>query len=346
MDSYKKYLKYKNKYLFLLNGFSQTGGKIDSYLFNNYYKLQEDDFIKVYYDKKVTNIVENKEQIYSDNFIKNLKLLYEGYLTKKELELIDGKLFTVKLVDGVKEERDEILIPCFYHENTKFFLNNLKIENIDLYFKRMERWFNLTKYLRENLSFEERQGCMFDSSFVQATYDVRNYHDIDTIIVPTTDREKYQKICDELKKNELIDLFMDKFVYWDGEDLDFLIKQNIKLGFPENYFELILNPKYHFYFYGFKVNTIYFDLKYRKNRGYPKNYVDLMLFKKKYNFYKVELPEIAEETKVGDKIYNRKKYFHVVNFYTDKFEKEKNEFKSLKSLYNNGRLHRRRIRIY
>ena len=53
---------------------------MNKYLFNNYYKLIDDSFTKIYYGNTKIIFSKNEKQIYSDNFIKNLLSLYKIFL--------------------------------------------------------------------------------------------------------------------------------------------------------------------------------------------------------------------------------------------------------------------------
>jgi hypothetical protein len=296
------------------------------YFNDNYYNgylnlIKNDNFLKIYYNMHNIIIIKSYIQKYSDNFIKNLIFLYGKLFTTEELTIINNKLFTVNIQSNMQSNnmqsnnyRNEILIPCFYHYNTIFFLNNLKIENPTIYLQRLNLFFDIKNILDKELNFFEKQGCFIESSTVLAIFDIRFSKDLDLLIL-TTDNPKYKKLYEKLKQINYLDLFMPRYINWENEDINILNNFNKQVNYPPNFYQLVLDPQYHFYFYGYKINTIFLDLKYRKLKLLPKKYADLILFQKKYNFYKINLPFIPQTLTIGDKKYTRKKYFDIVNYH-------------------------------
>ena len=69
---------------------------------------------------------------------------------------------------------------------------------------------------------------------------------------------------------------------WDGIDkTDMYMVDQIAAPEKINFYDIIVNPDYHYYFFGIKLIDLNYDLKYRAIRRFPKNVADLILVKNK-----------------------------------------------------------------
>ena len=74
---------------------------------------------------------------------------------------------------------------------------------------------------------------------------------------------------------------------WDDE-----LNNRAKLFGAKNYEELIINPKYYYYFMGFKIIRLKFDLILRFKRNRPAQFTDLLVIKQMFNLgYTLTIPK-------------------------------------------------------
>ena len=178
----------------------------------------------------------------------------------------------------------------------------------------------LKKSLYENFTQAEIINFIFLSSVILYVYGLRKFNDIDGFIYPMKTKNKD---FDD-RYNKLFDVSSNSFlpcvdISYEGSKAyqDYTIKFYDKLGYIFNkikYEEVIFNPNYHFYFFGFKMHLIEFEIIKRIYRFKPASWADLVMIKEKLN-YPVVFPKIPEKIKYRDNKIDKKRLIETILFY-------------------------------
>jgi hypothetical protein len=214
-----------------------------------------------------------------------------------------------------KRPYDIIHINDFYSEtidNSSLFLNEnslkvLKTGNVfSVAYHTNEEVCNqinsYKKVLTNKFSLLEQERFILTSSFVLFTYGVRKFNDLDGMIMSTPEpndnfKEKYKLHFDIEGKNyqPYIDITMKGTRLYEPYITKF--KDKIANIMGANSFEdMIMDPKYHYYYFGIKTIILPFELIQKAHRFRPKSNVDIImtgeLINKKYKL--PFIPEIFE----------------------------------------------------
>lgn len=198
----------------------------------------------------------------------------------------------------------------FFHENSLKFLKRQKTWRlIDMY--KTQKLLNLTKKFFYDYSLNEFEKLMIFSSGVLFTYGIREANDIDCVLIennvikPSDIETKLDKDIDITYKGT-----KNYNQQWEDE-----LNNRAKLFGAKNYKELVTNPKYYYYFMGFKIIRLKYDLILRFKRYRPAQFTDLLVIRQMFNFgYKLKIPEknitFNEQTmKDEEKIVSKKQFF-------------------------------------
>ena len=338
-----------NKYEIVYNYFDN-----ENYLKFLYAHMNEVEVIISSDNIKGDFILSNKISI-NEKFSNNISLIYRKYLTDIEKNIIKSGTFYIfiaekifpKIQAGELEEnlkkfynlknRRDFLIPTFFHKLTIDTFSTFEITNIENYKKNNSKFFKLLIYLRKYIRTIERLGTMIDSSITLNIHNIRKNNDLDLVILHPRHQDK--TIRDNLVKIqnlEYVDPFFDGIIEWDGETKQVLDKltNEITEGKVNDYFEIIFNPEYHFYFFGIKVVSFDYDLKYRALRRFPKNVADLLMTKEKLKIKVPKIKRLENVIHVEKNTYNPDKFLKVVSNYLKRFNHPSNDIeKRIEDLY-------------
>ena len=288
--------------------------------------------------KRKSNLI-SKKITCEEKYCKMIDIIYGKFLSPDEKNIINNTEFYVTCYEKdyaekesekyfLQKNRRDFLIPCFFHNETIRFLNNIYDNNLSEYNSKFKNFHILLGKLRKYVKTKERLGVMIDSSFTLKTHNVRRSKDIDLVILHPYYYNK--KIRNNLKYNiakklKYIDPYFFGIVEWHGETKETLDEdtQIITNNEITNFHDFVFNPNHHYYFFGIKVIKIEFDLGYRANRRYPKNVADLILAKSKLNinFDKYKIKKLEEKINVDNNVYTKKEFIEVVQRYLKKFGK-------------------------
>ena len=206
----------------------------------------------------------------------------------------------------------------FFHENSLHFLKKQKTWRlIDM--MKTQKLMNITKEFFYNYSLNEFEKLIIFSSGVLFTYGIREANDIDCILLENNIIKPYD-IEKLLTKNIDISYKGTKEYNQQWEDE---LNNRAKLFGAKNYKELITNPKYYYYFMGFKILRLKFDLMLRSKRNRPAQFTDLLVIRQMFNFgYKLKIPEKTttfndKTNKNEEKIINKQKYLETIKKYLE-----------------------------
>jgi endonuclease/exonuclease/phosphatase family metal-dependent hydrolase len=213
--------------------------------------------------------------------------------------------------------------PLFFNKNTFKFLKK-QHSWILMNFKKGIENFNMFKKNIWNSPTIEHNKYIIMSSGVLFSYGVRDMNDIDGIALDNLDKT-YTK---DFKDNEIIDISIKGSEKWNDEWEKTLNERAKKLG-ANDYNDLILNPKFYYYFMGLKFLRLKFELMIRESRGRPAQTTDLLVIHRMFDMsYKLEIPKetsiynkeknITETTKVDKQKYlSTMKYYLKERYYID-----------------------------
>ena len=207
----------------------------------------------------------------------------------------------------------------FFHNNSLKFLKRQKTWRL-LNMYKTQKLMNLTKNFFYDYSLNEFEKLMIFSSGVLFTYGIREANDIDCILLENN-VIKANNIKKFLNKN--IDITYkgtnEYNQHWEDE-----LNKRAKMYNAKNYKELITNPKYYYYFMGFKIIRLKFELMLRFKRNRPAQFTDLLVIRQMFNFgYTLKIPEknitFNEKTmKNKEMIVNKNKYLNTIKWYLEK----------------------------
>jgi hypothetical protein len=296
------------------------------------------DGIKIFITNKIKinkNILHIENIKCNKQYCKVLIMIYHKFIDDDEIKILEKNtnfniiFYQEKYSDISKDEyfkdknRRDFLIPCFLHDKTISFINNMYYNVNSSYNEKFKNFHILLGLLRQNIKTKNKLGIIITSSFTLATYNLRANKDIDLVILhPYYHLNKIRRklVYNIAKKHNFIDPHIHNILEW--KDINKYNMYNIdkmediKIN---NFYEIIFNPNYHYYFFGIKVIDITLDLKYRSIRAYPKNIADLILAKSKL---KIEIPKIKPLEKkiiIENNEYSKNKFINIVLKYLKKF---------------------------
>lgn len=301
-------------------------------------------------DKKSDNILICRKLKVNKNYINNIKLLYNKYLSESDNKLINSGKFYVNIKKNYWEKIDkkeyfheksrrDYLIPMFLHKITIETFSEIKIDNIKNYMLEKKKFFNLLYALKKYIKTINRLGTLIESSFTLNIYNIRKFNDLDLVVLhPNNDNKNVKKLLmnNITEKFDYVDEYMPNiYINWQRKqktiDVNAVEFSNGKL---KNFVDSVYNPDYSYYFFGIKVRILEYDLKYRAKRRYPKNVVDLILTKDKLNINVPKIKILEDKIEILDKIYTKARFIKTVKYYLKRFNYEvENIEERIKELY-------------
>jgi endonuclease/exonuclease/phosphatase family metal-dependent hydrolase len=187
----------------------------------------------------------------------------------------------------------------FFNENTLRFLQKQQSWKI-LDMKHSIRLFNRLKEFYHNNSLNEVENSIVFSSGILFSYGLREINDLDVIMLESknTTYEQIKEFNSNNIKNKFdLDISYEKSPEF-NEDWIKELNSRAEMCGAKDYKELILNPKYHYYFMGMKFLRLKCDIFIRFKRGRPAQITDLLVLRQSHNLnYQLSIPK---ETKTYD----------------------------------------------
>jgi len=351
-----KLKEFKNNIIAIYKNFTELFDYLDdeSYVKFLYSHMNEVDILITKDIIKGDRVICTKMKV-NENFTTNTTLIYRKYLSEMEKNIINSGEFYVTIVEKpypkieegtlktdldkffeLKNRRD-FLVPMFFHKLTIDTFSKFKIIDIDQYKINNKKFFKLLVQIRKYVRTLERLGVMLDSSITLNFHNIRKNNDIDLVILhPRYNIKQIRENLENIKKLDFVDPYFEGIIEWDGEDKKTLDDQTDKIteGKVTKYFDIIFNPKYHYYFFGIKVVSLDYDLKYRAKRRFPKNVADLIITQDKLNIKVPKIKKLEPFIQVQDNTYNTDKFIKVVSNYLKRFDHKVDDVEErIKELY-------------
>lgn len=186
----------------------------------------------------------------------------------------------------------------FFHKNTLKFLKKQRTWGL-LEMNKSKGLINKIKNFFYDYSQNELEKLLVFSSGVLFSHGIREANDLDCILL---ENNVIQPTEIEKLNNQGLDIsYKGTKEYneaWEKE----LNDRAIIFG-AKKYKDLIINPKYYYYFMGLKFLRLRYDIKLRQKRGRPAQLTDLLMIRQIYDLkYDLEIPE---KTIIYDKINNK-----------------------------------------
>ena len=190
------------------------------------------------------------------------------------------------------------------------------------------------KVLTNKFSLLEQERFILMSSFVLFTYGVRKFNDLDGIVMSKPEpndnfKEKYNQYFNIEGKNyhPYIDVYMEGHKLYQPYISAFNDKLANIMG-ANSFEDMIMDPKYHYYYFGLKLIILPFELIQKAHRFRPKSNVDIImtgeLINKKYKL--PFIPEIFEFEHYYMEGMTRNKLISIMLYYCQQLYK-KRDFK-------------------
>jgi hypothetical protein len=280
------------------------------------------------------------------NYCKSLLKIYDRQLNNDEKEILNSNnkfsvYFYYKKYPYVDQERDnkyfyyknrrDFLVPCFLNNNTIKFLELVNIDNYEEYKNNNKLFFITLANIRKYVKTTERLGTMVDGSATLSIHNVRKMKDLDLVIYHPRyyDPKVRYNLINMHKQLKFIDPYFHNFLSWKGEEKYVLDKQvsyitNNKI---KDFNYVVFEPEFTYYFFGIKIISLDYNLKYRAMRNYPKNIADIIITKYKLNIDVPKIKKLEDKINANDeRIYDKKDFIDTILKYLKKFNFKINNF--------------------
>lgn len=308
----------------------------EKYLLFLYLHLTDGIKITITDKSKINKDILHIKNITCDKqYCKVLIMIYHKFINDDEIKILEKNttfnviFYQEKYSENSTDEyfkdknRRDFLIPCFLHDKTISFINNMYYNVNSSYNEKFKNFHILLGALRQNIKTKDKLGIMICSSFTLNTHNIRRSKDIDLVILhpyyysnKIRNNLKY-KIA---KKYKFIDPHIHSILEWHGIDKYNMYNINKMEGIDtNNFYDVVFNPKYHYYFFGIKIVDISIDLRYRAIRRYPKNIADLILVKSKLNIKIPKIKPLEDKIIIEKNEYTKNEFINVILNYLNKF---------------------------
>ncbi len=274
-----------------------------------------------------------------DNYCKSLLNIYNSQINSDEKKILNlNNKFSVYFYYCQYPNKDQerankyfyyknrrdFLVPCFLHKNTIKFLELVNINNYEEYKNNNKLFFITLANVRKYVRTIERLGVMVDGSATLSIHNVRKMKDLDLVIFHPRyfDPKVRYNLINMHKQLKFIDPYFYNFLSWKGEEKYVLDKQVYYITNNEfkdfNY--VIFDPSFTYYFFGIKIISLDYNLKYRAMRNYPKNIADLIITKYKLNIDVPKIKKLEDKINANDeRTYDKKDFIDTILKYLKKF---------------------------
>jgi len=204
----------------------------------------------------------------------------------------------------------------FFNRNSLRFLKKQKSWKILNMIKTIKNINDIKNFIYD-YSQNELEKLLIFSSGVLFAYGIRQANDIDCILLET-DQIK-PEIIDNLN-NPNFDISYKNTIKW-NDKWENELNSRANLFGAKNYNDLVINPKFYFYFMGIKFLKLKLDLILRLKRGRPAQLTDLLVIRQMFNYtYTLQIPksitEYDDENNKDIIIYvNKNKYLNTMRYY-------------------------------
>lgn len=204
----------------------------------------------------------------------------------------------------------------FFNRNSLRFLKKQKSWKILNMVKTIKNINDIKNFIY-NYSQNELEKLLIFSSGVLFAYGIRQANDIDCILLETNQIKP--EIIDKLN-NPNFDISYKNTIKWNDKWENELNSRAVLFG-AKNYKDLVINPKFYFYFMGIKFLKLKLDLILRLKRGRPAQLTDLLVIRQMFNYtYTLKIPKsITEYDNEKNKdiiIYvNKNRYLNTMKYY-------------------------------
>jgi endonuclease/exonuclease/phosphatase family metal-dependent hydrolase len=204
----------------------------------------------------------------------------------------------------------------FFNDNSLKFLERQHSWKI-MEMKKSIIIFNKIKKFFYDYTQMELEKLLIFSSGVLYTYGIREANDLDCILLES-DKIK-PELIEKINKEDIDISYKGTKEYnskWEAE-----LNGRARIFGAKDYNELVLNPKYYYYFMGVKILRLKYDVILRLKRMRPAQFTDLLVVRQMFNLnYKLEIPtesKVYNEVVKKDDIkkVDRKKYIETIQFY-------------------------------
>ncbi len=322
----------------------------DNYIEFLYLHLNENICLKIsdnFYGKYLKKI----DMTPKGNYCQSLLKIYNSQLNNDEKEILNKnnkfsvyffyKEYPNKEQDNKDQDynksyfyyknRRDFLVPCFLNNNTIKFLELVNIGNYEEYKNNNKLFFITLANIRKNVKTIERLGVMVDGSATLSIHNVRKMKDLDLVIYhPRYYEPKVRyNLINMHKQLKFIDPYFYNFLNWKGEEKYVLDKQVSYITNNEfkdfNY--VVFDPSFTYYFFGIKIISLDYNLKYRAMRNYPKNIADIIITKYKLNIDVPKIKKLEDKINANDeRIYDKKDFIETILKYLKKFNFKLKDF--------------------
>ena len=206
-----------------------------------------------------------------------------------------------------------------FNKNSIEMLNKRKLERVNTsYWNKSNIIMNtFKKWNYQNLNLLEISRLCLLGGSIYSAYGIRPSNDIDAIIINTNNNspeEKefqnkiYENFVKDSTKFKFADIGIENTKYW-KESWTLKNKEFINIIKIKSFSEIVLNPKYYFYFNGFKHYLIDFEIVKKFLRYRPEDYADFIIMYLKFKDIienrlildenmKLKLPEYSKNNKL------------------------------------------------
>lgn len=181
-----------------------------------------------------------------------------------------------------------------FNNNSLSFLENQNLKNYRKIISTSDEPLKLLKtyssHINKLASIDQIRAVLYSSSTL-FSYGVRAMNDIDAYIVNLSkDESSTKKIISQLQEKPKMDISMQGTKGWESYWKAHLHKI-AQLADENNFNNLILNPKYHYYYNGNKYLSLSIDMQKRLLRLRPRAYADIIATNKLLSL-NTKLPKI------------------------------------------------------
>lgn len=266
------------------------------------FKLIKDNEGHIYYRKQFTLTKNGIDTLYFQLTKKStappkLKIGGDQLITAILYELPSSKKINLKppLKTHIIINNPIQVTQLIFNKNSIDFLNNQLLKrHIDMTTTKQKNMINTYKSYIKNLQPIDQIRAMLFSSSVLYMYGVRQMGDIDAYIVNLSAKSPSSsttlKVINALKKEPDTDISLKGTDGWESYWEKYLNKFATIIG-SNNFNNLVLDPKYHFYTNGVKLITLKADIQKRLLRLRPQAYADIIAINILFN-YDIKLPKI------------------------------------------------------
>ena len=272
-----------------MNSHNKISNKLEyiGFTYNNFYNIKI--IVYKHYNK---NIPINGSQSPYKNILRNIFL-------EENQELYD--YLHISSTDNQVYEYSNI----FFNKNT---FNALKKQKCWRLFELNDsiKKINILKDFLYNYGINEIENTLILGSGTLFSYGIRDMNDIDGIMLKNN--ITIEEI-DNLNNRYKFEIGYESNSKWIDK-----ANENSKILGAKDYKELVLNPKYYYYFMGLKFLRLKYSIILRYNKYHVSQITDLLILKQMYNLkYKLYIPDnkIINENELLIKIkkYLNKRYF-------------------------------------